>query len=99
MECPDGRERKCFPLLALHACDHKEALKTTLTKKTTCTGCEAHEGQLDRTECGFVHKKASDMEALYHQLKEGVLDDEDNVLPAMGPEVLRREQGKFMGCR
>ena len=66
MECPDGNERRCFPLLSMHVADHKEALKATCTKKTTCTGCEACEGQLQNL-CGtsFRKKTTPHMKQLY----------------------------------
>ncbi len=69
MECPDGKERLCFPLLAFHVCDHVEALKATLTKKTVCTACNAEDGQLHYVGCSFSHKKSSTIRAEYEEQK------------------------------
>lgn len=98
MECPDGERRRCFPLLCSHVCDHVEALKATITKKTTCTACAASEGELHYTECPFFHKSTAVMKAKYEELKDGVLDENDFVLPNKDAELERREQ-EFYGCR
>lgn len=98
MECPDGLKRRCFPLLCSHVCDHVEALKATLTKKNFCTACEATEGQLHYTGCPFPHKSSAKMQALYQELRDGILDDNDTILPGQEADFTRRES-RFLGCR
>jgi hypothetical protein len=99
MQCPDGLKRKCFPLLCMHVCDHKEALKTTNTKKTYCTACSAHEGQLHLPGCAFERKTGPEMQERYMRLRTGVLDANENILPDLKEEVRRREDEEMMGCR
>lgn len=99
MECPDGRQRKCFPLLCSHVCDHKEALKATNTKQQTCTACSATAGELHLPDCTFATKKASSMWRLYEEHKDRLLDDEDQWLPGKKEELLRIESQHFLGCR
>lgn len=98
MECPDGFQRRCFPLLAHHICDHVEGLKATITKQFNCTGCEASAGELHYVGCPFRHKNSAQMKVLYQELRTGVLDDNDNVLEGREAELARREQ-RFLGCR
>lgn len=99
MECPDGLERKCFPLLAMHVVDHKEALKATCTKKTTCTGCAATEGQLQNLyQTTFEKKKTSQMKQLYETKKKTVLDSDDHPLERR-IEMLKRIEQEYFGCR
>ncbi len=99
MTCPDGRQRRCFPLLCLHVCDHKEALKATFTKKTTCTACDAAEGSLHRSGCEFTRKDSKTMQVKYSRLRDGVLDEDDVILEGKHSEVARRETEDLMGCR
>ncbi len=99
MQCPDGLKRKCFPLLCMHVCDHKEALKTTITKKTFCTACSAREGQLHLPGCSFERKTSPEMQARYFRLKAEVLDEKENIFPGQKEELSRREEEEMMGCR
>lgn len=99
MVCPDGLQRKCFPLLCLHVVDHKEALRATLTKKNYCSGCSAGEGQLHMPDCEFERKNAVKMKAKYETFKSGLLGDKDEVLEEKASEVWRVETQEMMGCR
>ena len=99
MECPDGLERKCFPLLAMHVADHKEALKATATKMTHCTGCEAKQGELQMFGgTKFEKKTTAHMRQLYETRRVGVLDDCDHPLPGKAAEMGRIET-EYYGCR
>ena len=99
MVCPDGLERRCFPLLCMHVVDHKEALRTCLTKKVNCTACEAREGVLDQCGAEFDRKATMDLRAKYESCKDSLLDKDDNILPQKASEVWRVETFKMMGCR
>lgn len=99
MECPDGQERRCFPLLAMHVCDHKEALKACNTKKTHCTACLAKEGQLHQSHSRFTRKTTEEMQRLYEENKTSLVDKKDTPLFGMKSEMERFESEKFGGCR
>ncbi len=99
MQCPDGKERKCFPLLAAHVVDHKEALKATITKKTHCTSCEAHEHQLHVPDASFQRKCTEVMQDIYRTRAGTLVNEHDIVLDGKGTAVQMLEAKDFMGCR
>ena len=99
MECPDGEERNCFPLLATHVVDHKEGLKAANTKKTHCIGCDAHQGHLHYLNCNFKSKSTDDMKKYYEEHRCGLVDEFDRPLHGKGEEVKRREANDLGGTR
>jgi hypothetical protein len=99
--CPDRRWRKAFPLLASHCVDHKQALQDTCTKKHTCPGCGACEGEFDRlttSSCPFPRKDAQSMKKLYEEIKarDKCVDDHDNITDHTKFE---QAEASFSGCR
>ncbi len=99
MECPDGLERKCFPLLAAHIVDHKEALKSALTKMTHCSNCHAPQGQLHFSCADFERKTTQHIKGYYEEHRSVLVDDDDVPLPGKAAEVQRRETADLGGCR
>ena len=99
MQCPDGLKRWTYPLLAFHCVDHKEALRATNTKKTTCTGCSATEGHLDNVHGTYTRKTTVQMRALYMQWKDFFLNPDGSVKEGKAETLRRFEAQHFHGCR
>lgn len=99
MECPDGKMRYTYPLLAFHVCDHMEALKVTCTLMHTCTGCAASHGSMQSAYRGFTRKETAKMVEIYTSAKAEFLDDAGMVLEGKGEALRRFENEHFYGCR